>query len=404
MSLHEGEHMKFSWICLLAAGFLAAAAQGDTFTHRTTKKVYHGYATQTVNESKTLVHTAQEGPLELNLAEFDIIQDANGRNNTVAVIAINDQIGYELETDAFEKALIAESNKGPLFILIEIDSPGGRIDLARRICAAIGNTRNCRTVAFVRGGSVGGAYSAAAAVALACNEIYMVPASSIGAATAIARAEGHSVDIKEAYGEAIGEKIGSVWRNYLAALAQQNNRPGLLAKAMEDRMIEVLEVKRGGKSIFIEAHEKAPGDQVVRICCKKGELLTLPSSDAVAYKIADGTVDSRDDLLKHLNVGDAAVTVNSDVGAAKDELEKVINRFNKLNAALDSKYKELGAKVKTGALTKSVAVKDFQALIKNAEYLLKLKKTYPDVPVSEESLEDFLSDIKATHEAIRAMR
>ena len=272
------------------------------------------------------------------------------------------------------------------------------------MCSAIANTRNCRTAAFIRGGSVGGAYSAAAAVALACNEIYMAPASSIGAATAIASADGHSVDLKEAFGDAIGEKIGSVWRNYLAALAQQNNRPGLLAKAMEDRTIEALEVKRGGRTVFIEAHEKAPGDQVVRIACKKGELLTLPSSDAVACRIADGPADSRDDLLKRLNCGDAAVAINPDIAAAGDELEKVINRFNKLNAALDSKYKELGAKVKAGALTKAVAVKDFQALIKNAEYLLKLKQAYPDVPVSEEGLEDFIGDIKASYQAIRAMR
>jgi ATP-dependent protease ClpP protease subunit len=381
-----------------------AGVSGDTFTHRTTKQVYQGYATQTVTESKTLVQTVQDGPLDLNLAEFDVISDRNGRTHTVAVIAVNGPIAFELETGVFEKALIEESNKGPLFILIEIDSPGGRIDLARRMCSAIANTRNCRTVAFVRGGSVGGAYSAAAAVALACNEIYMAPASSIGAATAIASSGGHSVDIKEAFGDAIGEKIGSVWRNYLAALAQQNKRPGLLAKAMEDRTIEAFEVNRGGQTVYIEAHEKAPGDQVVRIACKKGELLTLPSSDAVACKIADGQADSRDDILKRLNCGDAVVAINPEIAAARDELEKVINRFNKLNAALDSKYKELGAKVKGGTLTKSVAVKDFQALIKNAEYLLKLKQTYPDVPVSEEGLEDFLSDIKASYQAIRAMR
>jgi hypothetical protein len=33
----------------------------DTFTHRTSKTVYHGYATQTVNDGKTLVHTQQQG-------------------------------------------------------------------------------------------------------------------------------------------------------------------------------------------------------------------------------------------------------------------------------------------------------------------------------------------------------
>lgn len=385
---------------VLAAVF--AAVQADTFTHRSSRAVYHGFATQTVSEGgRTLVHTLEQGPIALNLAEFDVVYDPKGRQQSVAVIPIKEAIEFEIQTSAFEQAIINESNKGHLYILIEIDSPGGRIDLAQRMCAAIINTRNCPTVAFISGQSVGGAYSAAAAVALVCNAIYMVPTSSIGAATAVLNVEGYALDLKEALGETVGEKISSVWRNYLAALAQQNNRPSLLAKAMEDRSIEVLEVRRQDRTFFLESHEMLTGDQVVRIRCKKDELLTLPAADAAACGIADGVVESREALRQRLGCPTAEVVVNPALEEAAAELDKVIKRFDSLNQALDSKYKEMSAKIASSTLNKNQAVKDLQFLIKNAEYLSRLKKAYPDVPVSEEVMDEFISALKADYQAIR---
>jgi len=210
--------------------------------------------------------------------------------------------------------------------------------------------------------------------------------------------------MKAAFGENIGEKFQSVWRNFLAALAQQNGRSGLVAKAMVDKDIEVLQVKRSGETLFIEAHEKIAGDQVVRILCKKGEVMTLPASDAATCTIADAVVETRAELLKRLECPDAEVTVNPDMDAAKEELEKVIQRFNKLNSNLEMKYKELELKAKAGSMTKSQLVKDFQSLVKNGEYLLKLKQSYPDVPAEEEDIQDFVNDMKATYQGIKSMR
>ncbi|NLW84580.1 MAG: hypothetical protein GXY41_09310 [Phycisphaerae bacterium] len=384
---------------------LAALSPADTFTHRSGQPVYHGYATQTVIEGRTLVQTEQEGPIELNLAEFSVTPNAKGRNNTIAVISLKEVIQYELTTAAFEKAIVEESNKGPLLILIEIDGPGGRTDYAERMCAAILGTRNCRTVAFVSGGGYGGAYSAAAAVALACDAIYMAPGTSIGAATQYVRASsGKMMDMKEAYGDTLGEKFQSVWRNYLASLAQRNNRSGLMAKAMVDKDIEVLEVVRGDKTLFIEANDRLPGDQFVRVRCKAGEVLTLPAAEAATGTIADGVAASRDELLDRLGYADAALVFNTDIPAANEELNRVIDRFNRLNAAVDLKYKEIDAKIKAKSLTRSAAIRDIQDLVRNADYLFRLKQNYPDVPASEAKLQEFVTNVKALELAIRAIR
>ena len=121
-----------------------------------------------------------------------------------------------METDAFAEALVEEADKGPLFILIEIDTPGGRVDLTMRMCSNIAQLKTCQTVAFLNGGKYGGAYSAGAAIALSCDKIYMVPNSAIGAATAIALTNGAPTSLTHAFGTDTGEKISSAWRNYLA--------------------------------------------------------------------------------------------------------------------------------------------------------------------------------------------
>ena len=182
----------------------AGVCLADTFTNRQTNEKLHGYTTTrlpgsaqsarrddsspktTEAENGTMsVFTQEKGLLKLNLNEWEIARDNLGRNNKVIVVPVDDAILYEIETDAFEKAIADGSDEGPLFILVEIDTPGGRIDLAHRMCTAITKNADCNVIAFIKGGQYGGAISAGAAVALACNKIYMAENTVIGAATLV---------------------------------------------------------------------------------------------------------------------------------------------------------------------------------------------------------------------------
>ena len=366
--------------------------------------VYTGYATQEAKNGHHTIFTQEKGPLELNLSEYTVEVNAKGRNPHVAALAINDVIQYDYQAAAFEQAIMEEADKGPLFILIELDTPGGRVDAAKRICAAIIGIENCQTVAFVKGGQNGGAYSAGAAIAMACDRLYMVPGTSIGAATMMASTEAGMVDMKEAYGDTIGEKYDSAWRNYLASLAQENHRSGALAKAMADKDIVVVEVKRNGQSVFIEQSQQYPSDQYVHTVCSKGELLTMPANDAVLWQFANGLASSRGELLAVLGCPDAAVIDSQTLLESDEEFDKVVRKFNQLNDELDLKFKEIAAKSQRRSLTRNQAIKDFDNLVRNAEYLLKLKRNYPDIPVSEESIIQLVNSIKAEYSSIKAMR
>lgn len=177
-----------SALLILFAGVCLA----DTFTNRQTNETLHGYITSRLPGSAqstrrddglpkateaengpTSVFTQEKGLLKLDPKEWEIKRDNLGRNNKVIVVPVDDAIQYEIETDAFEKAIAESSQEGPLFILVEIDTPGGRVSLAQRICAAITQNAECNVIAFVKGGKYGGAISAGAAVALSCNKIYM---------------------------------------------------------------------------------------------------------------------------------------------------------------------------------------------------------------------------------------
>lgn len=384
-------------------GFISFTT-ADTFKHKSKDLVYHGYATGKMNNGMNVVVTKEKGPVEINLAEYEIEFNSTGRNHFVSLLTINGIIELEHETKIFEQAIVEEAGKGPLLILIEIDTPGGRVDLAERICAAIHKMKYCQTVAFIKDGNHGGAFSAGAAISLACNKIYMAPATSIGAATLITAGRGHVTDMKDAYGDVVGEKLNSAWRSYLAALAQENNRSGALAKAMADKDIVVYEVKREGKTLFIEPKEKFASDTLVRTVCQKGELLTLAADEALEYSIADGIAESKQALLVELGYGNTPLKKNIKLAEAKEEFEKVLQRFNKLNANLDLKFKELNAKSQRQSLTQNQALRDLEDIIKNGTYLLNMKRRYPDIPYKEQGLIEFINAVKAEHASIKAMR
>ncbi len=378
---------------------ISLTTSADTFVHRSTHEKLYGYATSKTENGKTVVQTKQEGPVSLNLAQYIIFPDRQGRNNSVAIISVPEQITLEMETDAFSQALAAEADKGPLFILIEIDTPGGRVDLTMRMCSAIAQLKTCQTVAFVNGGKHGGAYSAGAAIALACDKIYMAPNSAIGAATAIVLTDGAPTSLAHAFGSDTGEKISSAWRNYLAGLAQKSKRPGILAKAMESKDIEVIEVLWRGRRHFIEAINRRADQQLVRTWSKKGSLLTLTASDAVKCRMADKAADSRDQVIFASGAAGAEIVQNTKTDDARNLYKRLTARVDKLYNSVDLRIKELAV---VRSRVRMLAM--MRELRKDIKYLIGLKKKFPDVGVNQDNLEKVLNSLDAQYNSVRSMR
>ncbi|MHC5061403.1 MAG: hypothetical protein ACYTFK_10010 [Planctomycetota bacterium] len=392
---------KLYRIVLIAVFLGCNCSFGDTFVHRKDRTTYHGYVVRKdAAGEKVAVQTAEQGELDLNLTEYDVQSNDLGRNKTIAAFSISDSISYEMVTEAFEKEILAESNKGPLFILIEIDTPGGRVDLSRRIGTAISQTTNCPTIAFITGGEYGGAYSGGVAVALACDGIFMTPNASIGAASVVASLrKGPTIDLKKIVGETVAEKTRSVWRNYLASLAQQNDRPSAIARAMEDKEIEVAEITRLGERLFIETVNKRAGDRFVKTWCKKGTLLTLPAVDAIGCGICDEIVASRRELLSSLEAAGAEVVKNTKTDEAKEEFEEIQARADKIILLLESSLKEASM-----IRNRARMLKVMRGVMRNINKLKRMNELYPDISLDDEKLDSALTTIEAYYMGVKSVR
>lgn len=161
----------------------------------------------------------------------------------------------------------AESD-GARAVLLIIDTPGGRLDAVLQMRDALLGS-NVPTIAFVDRS----AFSAGALVAIASEQIYMAPGSSMGAATPIDGVTGETAD----------EKTVSAVRATFASTAEARGRDPLIAEAMVD------------PAVVIDGLDTAD------------QLLTLTSSQALSVGYADGIYENRTELLDALGLGDAPI-------------------------------------------------------------------------------------------------
>ncbi|HEV8292588.1 MAG TPA: hypothetical protein VGP94_11725, partial [Tepidisphaeraceae bacterium] len=94
----------------------------------------------------------------------------NLQPQAAAVIPIRGEIN-DYSRDAFLRRLTKARALGAKVIIIQLDTPGGLVTSALDISRTIRGLRDLRTIAFIDNK----AYSAGAMIAVACDEIVMVP-------------------------------------------------------------------------------------------------------------------------------------------------------------------------------------------------------------------------------------
>ena len=146
----------------------------------------------------------------------------------------------ELGLAPFVERSIEEAQlSGAAAVVLELETPGGRVDAAERIANAIADA-TIPVYAFINRH----AYSAGALIALATEGIYMRPGSVMGAATPIVGS-----------GEKAPEKIVSAMRSQMRALAETRGLDPRVAEAMVDEDIEIDGVVDAGKLLTLTTSE-----------------------------------------------------------------------------------------------------------------------------------------------------
>ncbi len=186
--------------------------------------------------------------------------------DTVLVVEIHNEIDLGL-APFLARVLDQAARDDARAVILEINTPGGRLDAVLQMRTAILATP-VRTIAFVNRE----AFSAGALITIAAREIYMAPGAVMGAATPV-----------DGSGTAADEKTISAVRATFKSTAESRARDPLIAEAMVDM------------------------DVAIAGLVERGELLTLTAEEAQDVGYADGIVSSRQELLRATELEGATI-------------------------------------------------------------------------------------------------
>lgn len=170
-------------------------------------------------------------------------------------------------------------------IIVEMNTPGGRVDAALEICSLLLDSERPTTVLVSEGENESGklmqgdATSAGAIIAICAEKMYMTPRGTIGTAAPIVLGEGGQAN-------PAGEKAVSLLRAKVREAAKLRDRDDDLCQAMIDQDVEVQRVIDGETIVISE----------------EGKLLTLTSEEAMRYEFVDGIVETVPELLEELGL------------------------------------------------------------------------------------------------------
>jgi len=201
---------------------------------------------------------------------------------------------------AYLERAVKQASLNPDAVLVfEMDTFGGRVDAALNIVDTLLSAAPRRTIAFVKTKAI----SAGALIALACNDLVMRPATTIGDCAPITYSgEGPQM---------MGEKFQSPLRAKFRTLARRNHYPPTLAEAMVSSDMEVYAVTLGGKTRYLDSieYEELPEAQKKEVTAKKtvvakGELLTMDDAEAHELGFSRMTANTVEEMLSSFGIID----------------------------------------------------------------------------------------------------
>ena len=166
------------------------------------------------------------------------VTETSQDDSTVYRVPVNGEIELGL-APFIQRAVKEAAETGAVALILDIDTPGGRVDAAEIISDALTDSEVPVYSLINRR-----AYSAGALIALSTSRIYMRPASVMGAATPV-----------DGTGTKAPEKIVSAMRSQMRALAEANGLEPEIAAAMVDEDIEIDGIVESGKLLTLTTEE-----------------------------------------------------------------------------------------------------------------------------------------------------
>jgi membrane-bound ClpP family serine protease len=211
----------------------------------------------------------------------DHIKFHEKESNRVGRIVIDDrQNGISQTTWIYVKAALDRyKEEKPIFVILELNTPGGEVFAAQTISDALkelDTQYQIPVVCVINNWAI----SAGAMLAYSCRYIAVVKDASMGAAEPVIASETGQMT-------SASEKINSALRTDFSNRAAFFDRNPYIAEAMVDK--DLLVVLRNGKIIKLNNENQliTTGLSPDVIISNKGKLLTLNSEELMKYGVAD---------------------------------------------------------------------------------------------------------------------
>jgi membrane-bound serine protease (ClpP class) len=251
-----------------------------------------------------------------------------------AIVTISGEIS-DVTTESVKRRVEEARKAGAAIIIFEMDTPGGMVSSALEICDYIKNLTEIKTVAWVNTE----AYSAGSMISVACDEIVMAAASTIGDCGVILGGPTGPQEVPEE----LRAKAESPVLEQFRDSAARNGYNALLCEAMvvKERVVYWVEHTETGERRFVNQETKdrltggtdsdspfatpapRPEDEgpvewrlvesyqdpvtgktvpIIQPVVAGTELLTMSQSRAMAFGFCKAIVTSLEDLRNHHNV------------------------------------------------------------------------------------------------------
>jgi hypothetical protein len=205
---------------------------------------------------------------------------------TYYLIQLHGEVGDTYTADLLEKALADAAKRKPTAVVLDINSPGGKVSEAETMIKTMHHyNKELRIVALVDQD-----LSASAIVSLSARDIFMKPTGIFGAATAYADDDWFGPRL-------LREKYQSAWRAVARNSAEEGGHEPLLAEAMIDNLMELHVETVDGKKVV----QEGPGPNMLT---KPGRILTLTSREAVNCGLVADIVEDLKELGEKLKYKD----------------------------------------------------------------------------------------------------
>ena len=222
----------------------------------------------------------ESSSVEQDLAKH-IVFNHEGPNNIGRILIDDRTSGINQSTWLYVKAALDYYKKSkPIFIILELNTPGGEVYAAQEISDALKELDiqyNIPVVAYINNWAI----SAGAMLAYSSRFIAVVKDGTMGAAEPLVQ------DSTTGKTEIASEKVNSAMRADFASRARFFDRNPFIAEAMVDK--DNILVLRKGEIIKLNSESQLQTgepdpDKVISF---KGKLLTLGADKLIDYRVAD---------------------------------------------------------------------------------------------------------------------